>query len=100
MLAQLILFMIVSFVCSSIDQLSELRLEGVGVGEVLRRVSFDVTSGTKSGNGNEEVLLKLLHVVLEGKDEKARREMKGLVLKMLHENSSHNDLRKESLYSA
>ncbi|KAH0643243.1 hypothetical protein KY290_034838 [Solanum tuberosum] len=80
--------------------LSELRLEGVGAGEVLRRVSLDVTSGTESGNGNEEVLLKLLHVVLEGKDEKARREMKGLVSKMLHENSSHNDLRKESLYSA
>ncbi|CAN4127329.1 unnamed protein product [Withania somnifera] len=80
--------------------LSELRLEGVGAGEVLRRVSVDVTSGTESGNGNEEVLLKLLHVVLEGKDEKARREMKGLVSKMLHENSSHNDLRKESLYSA
>lgn len=80
--------------------LSELRLEGVGAGEVLRRVSLDVTSGTESANGNEEVLLKLLHVVLEGKDEKARREMKGLVSKMLHENSSHNDLRKESLYSA
>ncbi|KAJ8555794.1 hypothetical protein K7X08_013290 [Anisodus acutangulus] len=80
--------------------LSELRLEGVGAGEVLRRVSLDVTSGTGSGNGNEEVLLKLLHVVLEGKDEKARREMKGLVSKLLHENSSHNDLRKESLYSA
>ncbi|KAF3649626.1 BTB/POZ domain-containing protein [Capsicum annuum] len=80
--------------------LSELRLEGVAAGEVLRRVSLDVTSGTESGNGNEEVLLKLLHVVLEGKDEKARREMKGLVSRMLHENSSHNDLRKESLYSA
>ncbi|KAJ8526950.1 hypothetical protein K7X08_029427 [Anisodus acutangulus] len=80
--------------------LSELRLEGVGAGEVLRRVSLDVTSGTESGNGNEEVLLKLLHVVLEGRDEKAKREMKVLVSKMLHENSSHNDLRKESLYSA
>ncbi|CAN4077687.1 unnamed protein product [Withania somnifera] len=80
--------------------LSELRLEGVGAGEVLRRLSLDVTSGTESGNGNEEVLLKLLHVVLEGKDEKSRREMKGLVSKMLHENSSHNDVRKESLYSA
>ncbi|KAK8485469.1 hypothetical protein V6N11_009877 [Hibiscus sabdariffa] len=34
------------------------------------------------------------------KDEKARREMKWLVFKMLGENSSHNDLRKQSLYSA
>lgn len=78
----------------------ELRLEGVGAGEVLKRVSVEVANGTEEGNDNEEVLLKLLHVVLEGKDEKARREMKGLVSKMLRENSSHNDLRKESLYSA
>ncbi|XP_019170002.1 PREDICTED: BTB/POZ domain-containing protein At1g63850 [Ipomoea nil] len=80
--------------------LSELHLEGIGAGEVLKRVSLDVVGGTEDGDGNEEVLLKLLHVVLEGKDEKARREMKGLVSKMLRENSSQNDLRKESLYSA
>lgn len=80
--------------------LSELRLEGVGAVEVLKRVSVDVTNGVEEANDNEEVLLKLLQVVLEGKDEKARREMKGLVLKMLRENSSQNELRKESLYSA
>lgn len=80
--------------------LSELRLEAVGAGEVLKRVCADVTAGVEEGNESEEVILKLLHVVLEGKDEKARREMKALVSKMLHENSSHNDLRKESLYSA
>lgn len=80
--------------------LSELRLEGVGAGEVLKRVSVDVTNGVEEANDNEEVLLKLLQVVLEGKDEKARREMKGLVSKMLRENSSQNELRKESLYVA
>ncbi|KAK2439094.1 hypothetical protein P8452_34654 [Trifolium repens] len=80
--------------------LSELRLESVGAVEVLKRVSTDVVNGNEEGNDNEEVLLKLIRVVLEGKDEKARREMKGLVSKMLHENSSQNDLRKESLYSA
>ncbi|XP_057978142.1 BTB/POZ domain-containing protein At1g63850 [Malania oleifera] len=80
--------------------LSDLRLEEVGAGEVLKRVSVEVAAGSGEGSDNEEVLLKLLHVVLEGKDEKARREMKGLVSKMLHENASHNDLRKESLYSA
>ncbi|XP_019151602.1 PREDICTED: BTB/POZ domain-containing protein At1g63850-like [Ipomoea nil] len=82
------------------SMLSELRLDGVGAGEVLKRVSLDTMGGTQDGSGNEEVLLKLLHVVLEGKDEKARREMKSLVSKMLHENSSQSDLRKESLYSA
>lgn len=80
--------------------LSELRLEGVGAGEVLKRVSVEVTNGTEESSDNDELLLKLLRVVLEGKDEKARREMKGLVSKMLRENSSQNDLRKESLYSA
>ncbi|EEF31191.1 protein binding protein, putative [Ricinus communis] len=80
--------------------LSELRLEGVGAGEVLKRISVEVTNGTEESSDNDEVLLKLLHVVLEGKDEKARREMKGLVSKMLRENSSQNELRKESLYSA
>ncbi|KAE8675621.1 BTB/POZ domain-containing protein [Hibiscus syriacus] len=80
--------------------LAELRLENVGAGEVLKRVSVEVTNGTDEGGNNEEVLLKLLHVVLQGKDEKARRGMKGLVLKMLRENSSQSDLRKESLYSA
>ncbi|MBA0583901.1 hypothetical protein Gorai_014742, partial [Gossypium raimondii] len=80
--------------------LAELRLENVGAGDVLKRVSVEVTNGTGEVGDNEQVLLKLLHVVLEGKDEKARREMKGLVLKMLRENSSPNDLRKESLYSA
>ncbi|KAD4384670.1 hypothetical protein R6Q59_011184 [Mikania micrantha] len=79
--------------------LSELQLEGAGPIEVLKRVSVDFAPGIDESNNNE-VLLKLLHTVLEGKDEKARREMKVLVAKMLHENSSHNDLRRESLYSA
>ena len=53
--------------------LSELQLEGVGAIEVLKRVSVDFISGVDHGDNNEEVLLKLLHIVLEGKDEKARR---------------------------
>ncbi|EYU40075.1 hypothetical protein ABFS82_05G105400 [Erythranthe guttata] len=80
--------------------LSELRLQGIGAREVLKRVSLDATEGAEEANDNEQVLVKLLQVVLEGKDDKARREMKGLVTKMLRENSSQNDLRKESLYFA
>ncbi|KAF2297851.1 hypothetical protein GH714_004087 [Hevea brasiliensis] len=45
--------------------LSELRLEGVGAGEVLKRVSVEVTNGTEESRDNDEVLLKLLHVVLD-----------------------------------
>uniref|UniRef100_A0A0D9W8I6 BTB domain-containing protein n=1 Tax=Leersia perrieri TaxID=77586 RepID=A0A0D9W8I6_9ORYZ len=100
--------------------LTQLHLESSGAGEVLKRVSLELApsalaeevevSGGCNGGGNsgggEEVLVRLLQVVLEGKDEKARREMKGLVSKMLRENSTSRggaiggDLRKESLYSA
>ncbi|CAA6666964.1 unnamed protein product [Spirodela intermedia] len=98
--------------------LSQLRLENSGAGEVLKRVSLEVVPlaaderGT-AGTGGEEVLVRLLQVVLEGKDEKARREMKRLVSKMLRENNSGcgggaaghgghggGDLSKESLYAA
>lgn len=100
--------------------LTQLHLESSGAGEVLKRVSLELApsavaeevevGGSCNGSGNvgggEEVLVRLLQVVLEGKDEKARREMKGLVSKMLRENSASRggaiggDLRKESLYSA
>lgn len=91
--------------------LSQLHLESSGAGEVLKRVSLEVVpSSVEEANGNgaggngEEILLRLLQVVLEGKDEKARREMKGLVSKMLRENNSGRggtgDLSKESLFSA
>lgn len=80
--------------------LSNLRFDGAATGEVLKRVSMEVSNGEVAGNDSEEVLLKLLHVVLEGKDEKAKRDMKGLVAKMLRENSSQSDIRKESLYTA
>ncbi|RCV35069.1 hypothetical protein SETIT_7G209600v2 [Setaria italica] len=100
--------------------LTQLHLENSGAGEVLKRVSLELApsavveeaevggscSGGGTAGGGEEVLLRLLQVVLEGKDEKARREMKGLVSKMLRENSNSRggaiggDLRKESLYSA
>ncbi|XP_071703141.1 BTB/POZ domain-containing protein At1g63850-like [Rutidosis leptorrhynchoides] len=82
--------------------LSDLQLDNVAAGEVLKRISFDVNSNSNDDNiqENQDILLKLLNVVLEGTDEKARRDMKILVSKLLHENSSKNDLKKESLYSA
>ncbi|XP_072955795.1 BTB/POZ domain-containing protein At1g63850 [Typha angustifolia] len=103
--------------------LTQLHLESSGAGEVLKRVSLEAAPSSsiddpnedRNGNngGGEEVLVRLLQVVLEGKDEKARREMKGLVSKMLRENNASHcstggkgggaaggDLSKESLYSA
>ena len=71
--------------------LSELRLDNSSASEVLKRVSLELVP-------QEQVLVRLLQVVLDGKDEKARREMKKLVSKMLRENNSV--LSRDSLYSA
>ncbi|THU73561.1 hypothetical protein C4D60_Mb04t24160 [Musa balbisiana] len=99
--------------------LSQLHLDSSGAEEVLKRVSLEMATcdaeEPNGGNGGEEILVRLIQVVLEGKDEKARREMKGLVSKMLRENNTASqcggmggggganrggDLSKESLYSA
>ncbi|MCO5562430.1 hypothetical protein L7F22_016058 [Adiantum nelumboides] len=68
--------------------------------------STDVLKRLKSEEscGSEETLVQLLEIVTKGKDNKARREMKALVSKMLRENLSQNrdctDLSRESLYQA
>ncbi|KMZ66667.1 hypothetical protein ZOSMA_28G00230 [Zostera marina] len=62
--------------------LSQLHLESSGVGEVLKRLILNTpnsesvaalvpTSSAINGGGNE-ILLRLLQVILEGRDEKAR----------------------------
>ncbi|KAH9326043.1 hypothetical protein KI387_006221, partial [Taxus chinensis] len=80
--------------------LAQLQLESIGAGEVLKRIS---TEGSNVG-GSEDVLVKLLQLVLKGTDEKARREIKALVSKMLRENASQSrnsfDVSKDSLYQA
>ena len=79
--------------------LSQLQLENTGGAcEVLKRLSSDDFSGSK------DVLVRLLHLVTKGTDDKARREMKRLVSRMLRENAAQGkhqiDLSKESLYQA
>lgn len=80
--------------------LAQLQLDSIGAGEVLKRIS------TEEANvgGSEDVLIKLLQLVLKGTDEKARREIKALVSKMLRENASQSrdsyDVSKDSLYNA
>eukprot|EP00250_Pteridium_aquilinum_P016554 c23160_g1_i1 orf=905-2656(+) len=78
--------------------LSQLRLKSIGAGDVLERLS------TEDSGGSQDILVRLLHLVTKGTDEKARREMKGLVSRMLRENAARgkdtNDLSKESLYNA
>lgn len=78
--------------------LSQLQLESIGAGEVLKRLS------TEDSSCSEDILVRLLHLVTKGTDEKARREMKTLVSRMLRENASQGrgptDLSKDSLYQS
>eukprot|EP00249_Psilotum_nudum_P008464 c21283_g1_i1 orf=531-2486(+) len=76
--------------------LSQLQLESIGAGEVLKRVS------TENPTGSEDMLVCLLHLVTRATDEKARREMKKLVSRLLRENTSQiretTDISKENFY--
>lgn len=78
--------------------LSQLQLESIGAGEVLKRLS------TEDSSGSQDILVRLLHLVTKGTDEKARREMKGLISRMLRENAAQAkdlvDLSKDSIYQA
>lgn len=78
--------------------LSQLQLDGIVAGEVLKRLS------TEDAGGSEDILVRLLLLVTKGTDEKARREMKNLVSRMLRENASQAkdpiDLSKHSLYQS
>ncbi|KAH7298510.1 hypothetical protein KP509_25G047400 [Ceratopteris richardii] len=78
--------------------LRQLHLESIGAGDILKRLSIEDSSDS------QDILVRFLHLVIKGTDEKARREMKGLVSRMLRENASRgrdsNDLSKENLYSA
>ena len=74
--------------------------EKIGAREVLQRLSTEDLTGSK------DVLISLLHLVTKATDEKARREMKTLVSKMLRENTAQrlssgatsvDDLSKESI---
>lgn len=80
--------------------LAQLQLESIGAGEVLKRISAEDSTVSAS----EDVLVKLLQLVLKGTDEKARREIKALISKMLRENASLSrdlfDVSKDSLYRA
>ncbi|KAH9663323.1 BTB/POZ domain-containing protein [Citrus sinensis] len=63
---------------------SVLRLqgEGVGVSPVLKRISSDVS------NPPSDTLSHIMELVLKSNEERGRREMKSVVLKLLRENNS------------
>lgn len=81
---------------------SVLRLqgEGIGVTPVLKRVSSDISKP------HRDTLSQIIDLVLKSNEERGRREMKSIVLKLLRENNSlpsyagSGDICNEALYSS
>ncbi|XP_071720915.1 BTB/POZ domain-containing protein At5g60050-like [Rutidosis leptorrhynchoides] len=65
--------------------------------EVLQRVAFDPTTSSRI----DDIFMRLLTGVLHAKDEKARKEMKSLISRLLKEEKSQNtyEISKETLYT-
>lgn len=60
----------------------QLQAEGIGVNPVLKRVSSDISNVPK------DTLSHIIDLVLKSNEERGRREMKSIVLKLLRENNS------------
>ncbi|KAK7307579.1 hypothetical protein VNO77_40773 [Canavalia gladiata] len=65
-----------------ISTVLRLQGEGIGVSSVLKRVSSDISNAPK------DTLSHIVELVLKSKEEKGRREMKSIVLKLLRENNN------------
>ncbi|CAA7032123.1 unnamed protein product [Microthlaspi erraticum] len=74
--------------------LEELHLPDDSVTLILQRVS---SAPSTSSTRTDDIFLKLLTGVLQAKDDKARREMKALIFKLLREEADH-DVSKDTLY--
>lgn len=81
-----------------ISLLSQLELHDSAT-EVLQRVTSEPSTSRRA----DDIFLKLLSGVLQAKDDKARREMKTLVSRLLREDASdydnRHDVSKDTLYS-
>ncbi|XP_076888443.1 BTB/POZ domain-containing protein At3g50780-like [Bidens hawaiensis] len=67
-----------------VSSVLRLQSEGIGVNPILKRVASDVS---KPAN---DTLSHVLQLVLKSTEEKGRREMKSIVLKLLRENNKSN----------
>ncbi|KAJ9170802.1 hypothetical protein P3X46_018879 [Hevea brasiliensis] len=83
-----------------ISSVLRLQNEGVGVTPVLKRVSSEVVNPPK------DTLSHIMELVLTSNEERGRREMKSVVLKLLRENNSlpsysgSADICNETIYSS
>lgn len=80
------------------SQLSELQLHDSASDQVLLRVSSEPSTYARA----DEILSRLLTGVLQAKDDRARREMKTLISRLLREDAANDsnrlDISKETLY--
>ncbi|CAN8252674.1 unnamed protein product [Cochlearia groenlandica] len=76
--------------------LEELNLPCDSVALILQRVVSSDQASNRT-DGDDDIFLKLLTGVLQGKDEKARREMKVLIFKLIREEADH-EVSKDALY--
>lgn len=79
------------------SQLSELQLHDSASDQVLLRVSTEPSTSARA----DEILSRLLTGVLQAKDDRARREMKTLISRLLREDANDSnrlDVSKETLY--
>ncbi|XP_061361840.1 BTB/POZ domain-containing protein At5g60050 [Gastrolobium bilobum] len=80
-----------------ISQLGHLQLHDSAT-QVLHRVSSDPSTAARA----DDIFMNLLNGVLQAKDDKARREMKALISRLLKENASNDssrlDVSKDTLY--
>nr|GMD49797.1 BTB/POZ domain-containing protein At3g50780 [Ipomoea batatas] len=65
-----------------VSSILRLQGEGIGVNPVLKRVSSDISRPPK------DTFSQILELVLKSNEERGRREMKSIVLKLLRENNS------------
>jgi len=68
-----------------VSSVLRLQSEGVGVNPVLKRVSSNVSKPPK------DTLSHIVELVLMSNEDRGRREMKSIVLKLLRENNSNSD---------
>lgn len=81
-----------------VSTILRLQDEGIGVNPVLKRVSSDNTKAPK-----DNTLSHIIELVLKSNEEKGRREMKSVVLKLLRENNnvpSNSSICKEMIYTS
>lgn len=83
-----------------VSSVLRLQSEGIGVTPVLKRVSSDISKPPK------DTLSHIIELVLASNEERGRREMKSVVLKLLKENNSASsstgsaDVCHETLYNS